>query len=148
MLRLIAAVSRAFATFVAVVPLLVSTDPCTVGALTGRASVVCVARAEAALACAAQSPQPACSHCGQAAPEPGGPRPSGDTCCDLKPQAPGAAQQPALAFSPAAAHPACIARAEAPEPTSAWLGVCATAPGESPPGAPPSPGSPRAPPLA
>jgi hypothetical protein len=142
-----APLQRVFATLVAVIPLLGGIDPCTVGALTGHLSLSCVS--EAVMSCHAQAaPQPACSHCGPAAPERTDPRSVGGTCCDLKPQAPGAAEQPTLAAPVPAQHPALVVAVALPAPASAWHDRVVPAAGESPPGEPPLPLSPRAPPLA
>ncbi len=141
-------ISLHLATILAVLPLVAGTDPCTVGALIGRASLVCVARVEAMLALAAQSAPSACERCGPAAPDPRRPQPRGDTCCDLKPQAPGRPEQPGIALASTAAHPLCLAHAALPAPGTAWVGAGSGGSDESPPGQPrPSP-LPRAPPLS
>jgi hypothetical protein len=148
-MRVPATLQRAFATLVAVIPLFGGTDPCTVGALTGHVSLSCVSQAEAAMSCHVQTaPQPACSHCGPAAPETTDPRPQGGTCCDLKPQAPGAAEQPTLTAPAPAQHPALVVGTALIAPAPAWHGLSVSAADESPPGEPPLPLSPRAPPLA
>jgi hypothetical protein len=148
MIRLIASLQRVFATFVAVVPLVAGTDCCTVGALTGHASMVCVAQAEAAMSCHVQTPQSACPYCAPAAPAPPGSQPRGGTCCDLKPQAPAAAQQPSLAAPFQIAHAAFPVVTVLPAPASAWHGQAVPASDGSPPGEIPAPLSPRAPPLS
>lgn len=148
-MRVPATLQRGFATLVAVIPLLGGTDPCTVGALTGHVSMSCVSQAEAAMSCHVQTaPQPACSYCGPAAPETTDPRPQGGTCCDLKPQAPGAAEQPTLTAPVPAQHPALVVSAVTPAPDCAWHGHSAPASDGSPPGEIPQPLSARAPPLS
>ncbi len=147
MMRLPDTLKRLAATFAAVVPLLAGTDPCTVGALTGNASSVCVSKAEAAMVCHIEATsQPVCSRC---APPGTAPAPrSTATCCDLKPQAPGAAQAPALAVPAPSAHPAPAATIALPAPVAVWTGVATSASNHSPPGELARLLAPRAPPLS
>ena len=139
---------RALTTLVAAFPLLAGTDPCTVGALTGRVSMVCVVRTEAAMMCHAQVASPlACPHCAPATPAHAAPRPTGETCCDLKPLASWPAEQPSLTAPVAPPHPALAALPALPQTASAWLGHRAPVVDGSPSGEPPPPLSARAPPL-
>ncbi len=146
MIRVADSFKRLAATLAAVIPLLAGTDPCTVGALTGNASTACVTMAEAAMTCHVEAAPPVCSHCAPSAPAPA-PRGTA-TCCDLKPQAPGPAQAPALAVPPPSAHPAPAATAILPTPVAAWAGAAARTADHSPPGEFARLLAPRAPPLS
>jgi hypothetical protein len=140
----------ALATLVAALPLLAGTDPCTIGALAGRASMACVAQAESVLGCpVAPTPAPACPHCAPASPAKGGrPAPTTRTCCDLKPLASGAEQQPTLSVPSPALASSLPARAALAAPASDWYGRAVAARNAPPPGESLSPSSPRAPPLS
>jgi hypothetical protein len=146
----------AFTALSALVPLLGSADLCTVGVLAGRPSLECSSAMGAALCGASAAVKavavrpaeaPRCSHCAPAAPARGTERPAGRSCCDLHPQAPGAAEAPVLPPPAVSAQPALPPTAPAaPAPRASWLGRLFTRESHAPPGAFPRLFSSRAPP--
>jgi hypothetical protein len=141
---------RVLTVLLAVTPLLAGADLCTVGALTGRASLACAMEGAAVAPCAASAsaPAPRCSHCAPAAPAKAPSRPHGPTCCDLRPQAADAAGTSSLA-APSTAQHAAVAPVPV-VPVTFTVSAVRVAPddGRAPPGHVALDRAPRAPPLA
>lgn len=141
---------RVLTAVLAILPPLAGMDLCTAGAFAGRADLMC-GMERTATACHAEAAPPACAHCVPAAPAPEpAPEPvtdRGPTCCDLRPQAAGAGEAPALPVPLAASHPAVAAPSPA-APRPATPATCVVTDADlAPPGGSPPPLSPRAPPL-
>jgi hypothetical protein len=149
---------RVLTTALAILPPLAGMDLCTVGAVTGRADLMCGMERTASV-CQVKTAPRACPYCAPAEPRPtlrvGTPAPApapapsrGPTCCDLRPQAAGTGEAPALGVPSIVAHPAAAAASVsgiAPPPSA--VPVVSDA-GRAPPGDRPPPLSPRAPPLS
>ena len=137
---------RTLGVILALTPLLAGADLCTLGALTGRADLACAMESGGPVCGAATAPAPRCPYCAPAAPAKKTPRPDGPTCCDLRPEADGAAGQPVLVMPPPVAHPASAPVVESPVVVASLFGL---APDDDPgpPADLPPPVSPRAPPL-
>ena len=147
MIRPAAPLRRALTALLAVAPLLTGADLCTIGAVTGRTALACGMESGATAAVAAAAASACGSHCAAGAPARETPRPHGPTCCDLRPQADGAAGAPSLVAPEASGHPAMAPIAPAPVVgPQAWSRVAPDA-GRAPPSAPASLRAPRAPPL-
>jgi len=143
--------SRLLTAFVAVMPLLAGADVCTVGALTGRGSPGCPLESAAPACHVAADAAPACPHCAPAAPAAPRhetPRPARETCCGLRPEAPGTALQPALDAPAPSAHPALTGEVADAVLLVTSRAVAVSDDGRAPPADPPTPLSPRAPPQA
>jgi hypothetical protein len=138
---------RALIVILALTPLLAGADLCTIGALTGRADLACAMELGADACRVATAPAPKCSHCAPAAPVKETQRPHGLTCCDLRPEAEGAAGQPVLAVPLPVARPASASIAVPPVVVVASPIGIAPDDGRAPPVDLPPPLSPRAPPL-
>lgn len=138
---------RSLAVLLTVTPLLASADLCMVGALTGRADLMC-GMERTATACHAEAAPPPCARCVSTEPAPAPePAPSqGPTCCDLRPQAEGSGGQPALFPPLPIAHPAAASVVVAPVVVASAFGIASGA-DRAPPADLPPPLSPRAPPL-
>jgi len=143
--RTAAILRRALNLILALTPLLAGADLCTVGALTGRADLACGMVVAAPASCAV--PAARCSHCAPAAPVKETPRPHGPTCCDLRPQAEGAAGQPGLVPPLPVAHAAAASVAVSPVVVVASPFGVASDDGRAPPADLPPSLFPRAPPL-
>ena len=139
---------RVLTVLVAVTPLLASADVCTIGAVTGRASLSCPMDAGAPACHVAPRPAPKCSHCAPAAPVRETPRPSGATCCDVRPQAAAAAEQPVLGAPAPSAHPAWTSDVAVPVVVAVSRLPVLSDDGRAPPADLPPLLFPRAPPLA
>jgi len=138
---------HALSVVLAVTPLLAGADLCTIGALTGRADLACAMESGGPACRVAAAPAPKCSHCAPAAPVRETPRPHGPTCCDLRPEAEGAAGQPVLVLPLPAAHPSSPSIVVTPVVVVASPYGIAHDDGRAPPADLPPPVSPRAPPL-
>jgi hypothetical protein len=134
-----------------ILPPLAGTDLCTVGALTGRAELMC-GMERTATACPARPVLLACPHCAPAgaapasAPAPA-PASHGPTCCDLRPQAAGPGEAPTLAAPLTAVHLAVAAPDPAGIPPAPAVACVEPGAGRAPPGRSALPLSARAPPL-
>jgi hypothetical protein len=132
-----------------IVPPLAGTDLCTLGALTGRADLMC-GMERTATACPARPVPPACPHCAPAAAAPASapaPASHGPTCCDLRPQAAGTGEAPTLTAPLPTAHLAVVAPDPAGIPPAPAIAGIEPDVGHAPPGESPPPLSARAPPL-
>jgi hypothetical protein len=138
---------RALSVTLTLTPLLAGADLCTIGALTGRADLACAMESGGPACRVATAPAPKCSHCAPATPVKETPRPHGPTCCDLRPEAEGAAGQPGPVLPLPVAHPASASIAVAPVVVVASPFGFASDDGRAPPADLPPPLSPRAPPL-
>jgi hypothetical protein len=139
---------RALSVILALTPLLASADLCTIGALTGRADLACAMESGGPVCRAATAPAPSCSHCAPAAPAKETPRSHGPTCCDLRPEAEGAAGQPSLVPPLPVAHPASASIAVTPVIVVSSAFAIGPDDDRAPPADLPPSLSPRAPPLA
>jgi hypothetical protein len=135
---------RALTVILAITPLLASADLCTVGALTGRAGMACPMESAGRVASA---PASACPHCTPGAPMRAPARPPGPSCCDLRPQAAGAAATLLLAAPQAGDHQAVAPAAVDPAAAPVFALRSESDDGRAPPGPAPLLHSPRAPPL-
>jgi len=138
---------RALTVLLAVSPLVAGADLCTVGAITGHAELACAMESGGPVCGMAPAPAPKCSHCAPAAPVRETPRSHGPTCCDLRPEAEGAAGQPVLVLPLPVAHPASASVAAAPVVVVAQAFAIGPEDDRAPPADLPPPVSPRAPPL-
>lgn len=136
---------RGFTALLVVSPLLSGADACTARALAGGDALACMERVAVAGSCRPAAGEQACAHCvpGESAPTP---QPQGPTCCDLKPTAPSAGEQPALAAPGPAVHPVSGVSLAVVAPVATWRGRATLEDEGPPPGESPPPLSPRAPP--
>jgi hypothetical protein len=137
---------RALGVVLALAPLLAGADLCTIGALTGRVDLACAMESGGPACRVAAAAVPRCPHCAPAAPAKQMPRPHGPTCCDVRPEAEGAAGQPVLVLPLPVAHSAPVSIAVAPVVVASPFGG-ASDDDRAPPADLPPPVSPRAPPL-
>ena len=138
---------RVLTAILAVAPLLASADLCTVGVLTGRAGLMCGMESGMRDCRVVPAPVARCSHCASAAPVSEKAPSRGPTCCDLRPQAEGAASQPVLVLPRIVSHPAAVSASAIPVIAVASPHMLVADDGRAPPAEPPPPPSPRAPPL-
>jgi hypothetical protein len=148
MIRPATILRRALSVFLALAPLIAGADLCTIGALTGRADLACAMESGGPACRTMTVPVPKCSHCAPATPVKETQRPRGMTCCDLRPEADGAAGQPVLVQPSPVAHPASPSAGATPVLVVASAFAIGPDDDRAPPAGPPPPLSPRAPPLA
>ncbi|HVP14962.1 MAG TPA: hypothetical protein VMS88_05425 [Terriglobales bacterium] len=138
---------HAVVSLAALLTVLAGSDPCTVGAAGGRMAASCASVGGMAMACpAGAAGHHGCSSCCQVPTRTERPSPV-PSCRDLKPQAPGAPEQPTIGAPIVATHPASSGAAALLAPSSRCIAF-APAPDESPPDVPPAEHSSRAPPLS